>query len=63
MFTITVQFFPCKARLADGSVRDIERDTTVRLDVDYSEMDPEDLQSMEEKAVQNLVQRIGEKVV
>jgi hypothetical protein len=62
-FAITVDFFPCKSRLFDDSVRDIERDTTVRLDVDCSEIDPHELQSMEEKAVQILVQRIGEKVI
>ena len=35
----------------------------MRLDVDCSEIDPQELQSIEKKAVQNLVQRIGEKVV
>lgn len=32
------------------------------LDANCSEIDPQELQSMEEKAVQNLVQRIGETV-
>jgi hypothetical protein len=52
-FAITIEFFPSKARLGDGSVRDIERDTTVRLDVEFSDTDPQELQRTEEKAVKN----------
>ncbi|KAK1686869.1 hypothetical protein QYE76_047717 [Lolium multiflorum] len=59
---IAVEFFPCKAKLGDGSVRDIERYTTVRLDVEFADIDPQELQSLEEKAVKNLVERIGESV-
>ena len=62
-FTIIVEFFPCKAKLADGSVRDIDRDTSVRLDVELSDIDPLELEGLEEKAVQNLVERIGESIV
>jgi hypothetical protein len=61
-FAIIVEFFPCKAKLGDGSIRDIERDTTVRLDVEFADIDPQELQSLEEKAVKNLVERIGEGV-
>ena len=61
-FAITVEFFPCKAKLGDGSVQDIQRDTFVRWDVDCTDIDPQELQSMEEKAVKNLVERIGESI-
>ena len=56
-------FFPCKAKLSDGSVQDIDRDTTVRLDVEFADVDPQELESMKEKAVGNLVERIGESIV
>ncbi|KAE8794787.1 hypothetical protein D1007_30323 [Hordeum vulgare] len=58
-----VEFFPCKAKLSDGSVQDIYRDTTVRLDVELADVDPQELESMKEKAVGNLVERIGESIV
>ena len=54
-----MEFFPCKAKLSDGSVQDIDRDTTVRLDVEFADVDPQELESMKEKAVGNLVERIG----
>ena len=44
-------------------MRYIERDTVVKLEVEFSEMDPQDLQYMEEKAVRNWVEKIGESVV
>ena len=62
-FAITVKFFPCKAKLGDGSVQDIKRDTFVRWDVDCTDIDPQELKSMEENAVKNLVERIGESIV
>ena len=58
-----MEFFPCKAKLSDGSVQDIDRDTTVRLDVELADFDPQELENMEEKAVSNLLERIGESVV
>jgi hypothetical protein len=61
-FAIIVEFFPCKVKLGDGSIRDIERDKTVRLDVEFSDIDRQELQSLEEKAVKNLVETIGESV-
>ena len=54
-----MEFFPCKAKLSDGSVQDIDRDTTVRLDVEFADVDPQELESMKEKAVGKLVERIG----
>ena len=62
-FEITVEFFPCKAKLGDVSVRDIERDTRVIWEVKCTDIDPHELQSMEEKAVKNLMERIGESIV
>jgi hypothetical protein len=55
--------FPSKAILGDGSVRNIEKDTFVKFEVEFSEMDAQELQSMEEKAVKNWVEKIGESVV
>src|SRR6188472_4463824 len=57
-FEFTVEFFPCKAKLGDGSVRNIERDTRIIWEVKCTYIDPQELQSMEEKAVKNLVERI-----
>ncbi|KAK1614668.1 hypothetical protein QYE76_020185 [Lolium multiflorum] len=51
------------AILGDGSVRNIEKDTFVKFEVEFSEMDAQELQSMEEKAVKNWVEKIGESVV
>ena len=61
-FEFTVEFFPSKAKLGDGSVRDIERDTIVKWEVELAEIDPQELQSMEEKAVRNVVEKIGESI-
>ena len=57
-----MEFLPSKANLGDGSMRDIERDTTVKWEIDFAEVDPQDLQSMEEKAVKNVVEKIGESI-
>ena len=61
-FEFAVEFFPSKAKLGDGSVRDIERDTIVKWEVELAEIDPQELQSMEEKAVRNVVEKIGESI-
>ena len=61
-FEIIVQFLCSKAKLGDGSARTIERETIVKLEVEFSEMDPQDLHYME-KAVKNWVEKIGESVV
>jgi hypothetical protein len=42
-FEITVEFFPSKAKLVDGSMRVIERDTIVKWEVDFAEIDPQDI--------------------
>ena len=57
-----MEFLPSKAKLGDGSMRDIERDTTVKWEIDFAEIDPQELQSMEEKAVKNVVEKIGESI-
>ncbi|KAE8788506.1 hypothetical protein D1007_37433 [Hordeum vulgare] len=61
-FEFTIEFFPSKAKLSDGSVRDIEGDTIVKWEVELSEIDPQELQSMEEKAVRNVVAKIRESI-
>ena len=61
-FEFTVEFFPSKAKLGDGSVRDIERDTIVKWEVECAEIDPQEIQSMEERAVRNVVEKIGESI-
>ncbi|KAE8813944.1 hypothetical protein D1007_08862 [Hordeum vulgare] len=61
-FEFNVEFLPSKAKLGDGSMRDIERDTIVKWEVDFAEIDPQDLQSMEEKTVKNMVEKIGESI-
>ena len=43
-------------------MRDIERDTIVKWEIDFAEIDPQELQSMEEKAVKNVVEKIGESI-
>ena len=57
-----MKFFPCKAKLGDGSVRIIEKDTVVRWEVDCAEIDPQEMQNMEEQAVRNMVEKIGQSV-
>ena len=61
-FEFTVEFFPSKAKLGDGSVRDIERDTVVKWEVECAEIGPQEIQSMEERAVRNVVEKIGESI-
>jgi hypothetical protein len=64
-FEITVEFFPTKAKLVDGSIRVIERerDTIVKWEVDCAEIDPQDIQSMGEEAVKSFVEKIRESIV
>jgi hypothetical protein len=40
-------------------VRNIERDTIVRWEVEFAEIDPQELQNMEEKAVKNEMEKFG----
>ena len=58
----SVELFPFKAKLVDGSVRDIERDTIVKWEVECAEIDPQEIQSMEEGAERNVVEKIGESI-
>jgi hypothetical protein len=62
-FKICIKFFPSKALLIDGSMRVIERDTMVEWDVPIEDFDPQELERMEEEAVRNVVDKIGESVV
>ena len=62
-FKFIVEFFASKANLGGGGVRDIERDTIVRLEVEFSEIDPQELQILEEKAVKNVVEKLGESIL
>ena len=62
-FQFTVKFFVSKAKLGDGSVRNIERDTLVRWEVEFTEIDPQELQILEEKAVKNVVEKLGDSVL
>ncbi|KAE8785142.1 hypothetical protein D1007_41217 [Hordeum vulgare] len=62
-FEFANNFFPSTAKLVDGSIKNIQRDTIVKWEVDCAEIDPNELQSMEEKAVRKLVEKIGETVL
>jgi hypothetical protein len=48
-FEITVEFFPSRAKLVDGSMRVIERETIVKWNVDCAEFDPQEIQSMSDE--------------
>jgi hypothetical protein len=58
-FQFSVHFFPAKALLCDGSVRNIERNTIMRWEVEFREIDPQELHNMEEQAVRNVVEKLG----
>jgi hypothetical protein len=58
-FQFIVHFIPSKAFLCDGSVWNIERDTIMRWEVDFGEIDPQELHNMEKKAVRNVVEKLG----
>mgnify|MGYP005799542663 CR=1 FL=1 len=40
-------------------MRDIERDTIVKWEVECAEIDAQDIQSMEERAMRNVVEKFG----
>ncbi|KAE8781928.1 hypothetical protein D1007_44666 [Hordeum vulgare] len=61
-FEFSVEFLPSKAKLVDCSVRDIERDIIVKWEVEFEEIDPQEIQRMEERAVRNVVEKIGESI-
>ena len=62
-FELTVNFFPSKAKLVDGSIQNIDRDIIVKWEVEFTEIDPQVLQNMGEKAVKKWVKKIGENIV
>ncbi|KAE8803894.1 hypothetical protein D1007_20153 [Hordeum vulgare] len=62
-FEFAINFFPSTAKLVDGSIENIQRDTIVKWEVDCAEIDPNEIQLMEEKAVRKLVDKIGETVL
>ncbi|KAE8773289.1 hypothetical protein D1007_54589 [Hordeum vulgare] len=62
-FEFAINFFPSTTKLVDGSIENIQRDTIVKWEVDCAEIDPIEIQSMEEKAVRKLVEKIGETVL
>ncbi|KAE8811531.1 hypothetical protein D1007_11587 [Hordeum vulgare] len=61
-FEFSVEFLPSKTKLVDGSVRDIERDTIVKWEVKFEEIDPQEIQSMEERVMRNFVEKIGKNI-
>jgi hypothetical protein len=63
MFELSIRFFPSTALLVDGSMHPIERDTIVQLEINFGDLDPQELQTMKEKVVRNLVEKIGESVL
>ncbi|KAE8807260.1 histone H3.v1-like [Hordeum vulgare] len=62
-FEFAINFFPSTAKLVDGSIENIQRDTIVKWEVDCAEIDPNEIQSMEEKAMRKLVEKIGKTVL
>ncbi|KAE8807491.1 hypothetical protein D1007_16282 [Hordeum vulgare] len=62
-FKFAINFFPSTTKLVDGCIQNIQRDTIVKWEVDCAEIDPNELQSMEEKAVRKLMEKIGETVL
>jgi hypothetical protein len=61
-FEITVEFILSKAKRVDGGMQVFERDTIVKWEANFVEIDPQDIQSMEEQAVKNLVEKIEESI-
>ena len=44
-------------------MRNIDRDTVVRWEVDCADMDPQELQIKEEKAVRIVVEKLGQSIL
>ena len=61
-FELSVKFFVSTAKLADGSLRNIENGRLVSWEVELEEMDPQELVNQEEKAVRNVVEKLGESI-
>ncbi|KAE8780289.1 hypothetical protein D1007_46562 [Hordeum vulgare] len=62
-FELTINFFPSKAKLVDGSIQRIERDTIVKWEVELTDIDSQVLHNMGEKAVKKWVEKIRESIV
>jgi len=60
---LSIKFWPSKAILVDGSMHPIDQDTIVKLEIDFDDLDPQELQIMEAKAVRDMVEKIGESVL
>jgi hypothetical protein len=58
IFQLSIRLFPGRAKLANGSMHPIEIETTVLLEINFCDLDPQELQIMEEQAVRNLVEKI-----
>ncbi|KAE8779784.1 hypothetical protein D1007_47144 [Hordeum vulgare] len=56
-------FFSAVVELLSRQRQSYCEDTTVRLDVELADVDPRELESMKEKAMGNLVERIGESIL
>jgi hypothetical protein len=63
IFSSLSHFFPAKAFLCDGSMSNIKRTTIVRWEVEFREIEPQELHNMEERAVRNVVEKLGESVI
>ena len=48
-FELMIEFFPSKEKLVDGSIQNIERDTIVKWEVEFTDIDPQVLQNMERR--------------
>jgi hypothetical protein len=59
---LSVKFLLSKAKLADGSLRTIEHDRVVSWEVEFAEIDPQDLVNQEEKAMRNIMEKIGDSI-
>jgi hypothetical protein len=59
---LPVKIFLSKAKLANGSLRTIEHDRVVSWEVEFAEINPQDLVNQEEKEVRNIVEKIGESI-
>jgi hypothetical protein len=44
-------------------VWNIERNTIVRWEVEFREIDPQELHNMEERVVRNVVEKLGESII
>ena len=62
LFELEVNFKRSTAKLADGSMRAIDHNIVVNLQLSLDDFDPQALVDQEEKAVRDIVERIGESI-